>query len=260
MSSPPDGSDPDPYGIDDDDEVARRFGMRPDDDAGRTPPSGDSDEAIERLKRRHRRPEPVVRDRRPGTTTVTKNSPVLVVALVVALLGAGGLGYLAYFNNVSANEWQVAAEEAEAELEQERDAHRQTEVALTAEQEAHSRTSEALVASEADVTRLENRIDELANEKAQVEDDREVIRVERDVMVDLVDLTQTTGDWLDDCVSYMYELHDFQVQAFNDYVAYDIYPNVGTLNDLSETTFDFCSEGQSWHAQSVDLAEQILAN
>lgn len=90
----------------------------------------------------------------------------LLAGSIVAALVLGALGYVAYANYVSGQQWQERAELAGIDVQrltQERD-QLETDV---------STVKSALKSSEKDVAQLERRVSLIADEKAQAEDERE---------------------------------------------------------------------------------------
>jgi septal ring factor EnvC (AmiA/AmiB activator) len=102
---------------------------------------------------------------KPSGHAVSLRKQLLAGAIVVALV-VGALGYVAYVNYASAQQWQERAELARIDVQrltQERD---QLEADV-------STVKSALKSSEKDVAQLERRMSQIADEKAQVEDERE---------------------------------------------------------------------------------------
>jgi uncharacterized protein YhaN len=116
---------------------------------------------------------------------------VAVAALVVVV---AGLSWYSYDARQAADEWQRATDEWEERAEQRR-------VQLEAEQQRADQLTEALEASEADVALLEQRVTDLAAEKAAVADERELAESARDVYADLSVLATDAAGQLSACVA-----------------------------------------------------------
>jgi predicted nuclease with TOPRIM domain len=174
----------------------------------------------------------------------------LVVALVLALLAASGAGAVAWQQRTVAAEWRDRAEAMEAARD---DARGRTEALQRQLDEA----SEVLAISEDDVARLETRIRELADEKAQAEDTATTVQVERDVFVQLSTTVAGAVDALDLCVTQLFDLLDGSVRAFNDAAAgrpVDVEP----LNAAKDATTAFCNDARSAAAGAGAAADRLL--
>jgi hypothetical protein len=117
--------------------------------------------------------------------------------------------------------------------------------------------SEVLAISEQDVAQLEERIRELADEKAQAEDTATTVQVERDVFVQLSTTVAGAVDALDVCVTQLFSLLDDSVQAFNDAAAgrpVDVAP----LNAAKDATTAFCNDAREAAAGAGAAADRLL--
>lgn len=182
-----------------------------------------------------------------GPSPVRRWALRVVIVLLGAAAGTGGL--LAYANYTSAQRWQQTAEANAARAERHAG---QRDEALAASEEA----AEALAASEADVRRLEGRIRELADEKAQVEDERQQLMLTAASYADLLGRVRVSADAVDTCVEYMAELNNRSTEAWNLMVQGGD-PDIDALNQLRATTFDFCNTARERHAATVAYVEQL---
>jgi hypothetical protein len=174
----------------------------------------------------------------------------LVVGLVVAVLLAVAGGAVAWQQRGVAAEWRDRA----FAMERARDDARGRGEAL---QRQLDEVGEVLAISESDVAQLEDRIRELADEKARAEDTATTVQVERDVFVQLSTTVADAVDALDVCVTQLFSLLDDSVQAFNDAAAgqaVDVVP----LNAAKDATTAFCNEARSAAASAGAAADQLL--
>jgi hypothetical protein len=170
----------------------------------------------------------------------------LVVALVVATTGAA----VAWQQRSVAADWRERA----VAMEGARDDARGRAEAL---QRQLDEVGEVLAISESDVAQLEDRIRELADEKAQAEDTATTVQVERDVFVQLSTTVAGAVDALDACVTQLFSLLDDSVRAFNAAAAgepVDVVP----LNAAKDATTTFCNEARSAAASAGAAADRLL--
>lgn len=114
----------------------------------------------------------------------------------------------------------------------------------------------SLATSEADVAALEQRISELANEKAQAEDTATTVQVQRDAVVDLTQKVATSVTSLDECVTRLLVLQRESVEAFNAAAAgQDV--DVEPLNASLRETTGFCDDARAAAAQAAAAAEAL---
>jgi DNA-binding transcriptional regulator YdaS (Cro superfamily) len=174
----------------------------------------------------------------------------LVVGLVLALVLAAAGGGVAWQQRNVAAEWRDRADV----MELARDDARGRAEAL---QRQLDEVSEVLAVSESDVSQLEQRIRELADEKAQAEDTATTVQVERDVFVQLSTTVAGAVEALDVCVTQLFSLLEDSVQAFNDAAA-GLPVDVVPLNASKDATTDFCNEARSAAAGAGAAADQLL--
>jgi hypothetical protein len=174
----------------------------------------------------------------------------LVVGLVSALVLAAAGGGVAWQQRSVAAEWRDRADA----MELARDDARGRAEAL---QRQLDEVSEVLAVSESDVAQLEERIRELADEKAQAEDTATTVQVERDVFVQLSTTVAGAVEALDVCVTQLFSLLEDSVQAFNDAAA-GLPVDVVPLNASKDATTDFCNEARSAAASAAAAADQLL--
>jgi hypothetical protein len=173
-----------------------------------------------------------------------------ILVTVVALLLAAAGGAVAWQQRSVAAQWQDRALVMELARD---DARGRTE----ALQRQLDEVGEVLAISESDVAQLEDRIRELADEKAQAEDTATTVQVERDVFVQLSTTVAGAVDALDACVTQLFSLLEDSVQAFNDAAAgepVDVVP----LNAAKDATTAFCNEARSAAAGAGAAADQLL--
>ena len=115
----------------------------------------------------------------------------------------------------------------------------------------------ALDTSEIDVERLEGRILELADEKAQAEDTATTVQVERDVFVDLSERVTAATDALDDCIDRLFALQASSVDAFNRSATGEPV-DVEPLNRQAQETTTFCNSARTAAAQASAAADRLL--
>jgi hypothetical protein len=174
----------------------------------------------------------------------------LTVGLVLALVLAAAGGTVGWHQREVAADWRDRA----VVMERARDDARGRTEAL---QRQLDEAAEVLAISEQDVAQLEERIRELADEKAQAEDTATTVQVERDVFVQLSTTVAGAVDALDLCVTQLFSLLDDSVQAFNDAAAgrpVDVVP----LNAAKDATTAFCNDARSAAAGAGAAAAQLL--
>lgn len=172
-----------------------------------------------------------------------------IVALVAVTALAGAAGAVALEQRDVAAEWRDRA----LVMEEHRDDARGRAEALQAQLDA---IGDMLATSETDVTRLEDRIRELADEKAQAEDTATTVAVERDVLVQLSSRIADAVSALDACVDRMFDLQSASVDAFNRVAAGDDV-DVDPLNQQAQATTLFCNDARSAAAGAAAAADQI---
>jgi hypothetical protein len=174
----------------------------------------------------------------------------VTAGLVLALLLAAVSGAVAWQQREVAADWRDRA----VMMERARDDARGRTEAL---QRQLDEAAEVLAISEGDVAQLEERIRELADEKAQAEDTATTVQVERDVFVQLSTTVAGAVDALDLCVTQLFSLLDDSVQAFNDAAAgrpVDVVP----LNAAKDATTAFCNDARAAAAGAGAAADQLL--
>jgi hypothetical protein len=174
----------------------------------------------------------------------------LGVGLVLALVLAAAGGAAALYQRDVAAEWRDRAVAMELARD---DARGRTEALQRQLDEA----TEILAISEGDVAQLEDRIRELADEKAQAEDTATTVQVERDVFVQLSTTIAGAVEALDGCVTQLFSLLDDSVTAFNDAAAgrpVDVDP----LNAAKDATTAFCNDARSAAAGAGAAADRLL--
>jgi hypothetical protein len=185
----------------------------------------------------------------PPTPLPARRWP-LTVGLVLALVLAAAGGGVAWQQREVAAGWRDRA----VAMERARDDARGRTEAL---QRQLDEAGEVLAISEQDVAQLEGRIRELADEKAQAEDNATTVQVERDVFVQLSTTVAGAVDALDLCVTQLFSLLDDSVQAFNDAAAgrpVDVVP----LNAAKDATTAFCNDARAAAAGAGAAADQLL--
>jgi hypothetical protein len=185
----------------------------------------------------------------PDGTAPRRRAPFVIgVVLAVVLAVAGGA--VAWQQRSTAAEWRDRA----VAMESARDDARGRAEAL---QRQLDEVGEVLAISESDVAQLEDRIRELADEKAQAEDTATTVQVERDVFVQLSTTIAGAVDALDACVTQLFSLLDDSVRAFNAAAAGDPV-DVGPLNAAKDATTAFCNDARSAAASAGAAADQLL--
>lgn len=112
--------------------------------------------------------------RRPARAlSLTKPRLIGIIAVVVALIGAGAaVGYVAFENSERADRWRDRSVVLQDLVAQRTEALNRQTARLNVAATRLRAARRAISRSEADVAQLEVRQRELANEKAQVEDER----------------------------------------------------------------------------------------
>ena len=170
----------------------------------------------------------------------------MVVALVLAAVGAG----------VGIQQRQVAAawQERAVALEEQRDDARGRTDAL---QRQLDEVAGSLAVSEDDVSSLEERIRELADEVAQAEDVAATTGVERDQLVALSAAVAGSITSLDACVSELFDLLDRTIDAFNRQGSGEVV-DVGPLNAERTAATASCNAARSAAASASGDAQRLL--
>lgn len=172
-----------------------------------------------------------------------------VLALVVVLAAAGLAAGVALDQRETALQWQERAVALEA----------QRDDAMDRGDELEGQFDELVAvveASESDVAMLEERIRQLADEKAQAEDAATTVQVERDVVVDLTNDIAAATDSLDACVDRLFDLQAASVEAFNQSAAGDPV-DVEPLNAQARETTSFCNDARAAAARASAAAQQL---
>lgn len=187
-------------------------------------------------------PAPPTRPPRPPRRRVL---PV-VVLLLVALIGSA----------VGVQQRQVAAgwQARAAALEEQRDDARGRTEALQRQLEE---IADSLALSESDVAQLEDRVRDLADEKAQAEDVATTTGVERDVLVDLASQVADAVTALDGCVDQLFDLLNDAIGAFNRQAAGEDV-DVGLLNVARTATTAECNAARTDGAAASARADLLL--
>jgi TolA-binding protein len=173
----------------------------------------------------------------------------VAVVLLVALTATATL--VALDQRETAAAWQQRAEELEAE--------REAEAARGGELEQQLDEVVVLLGrSEQDVSQLEQRLRQLADEKAQAEDAAITGEVERELLVDVSGRVTDAVDALDACISRLFELQAASVEAFNRSAAGQPV-DVAPLNVQATDITAFCNEARRAAAQAGAAADQLLA-
>lgn len=170
----------------------------------------------------------------------------LVLGLVLALVGAG----------VGLQQRQVAASWSEraAVAAEQRDEARGRAEAL---QRQLDEVAESLSVSETDVIALEDRVRELADEKAQAEDVATTTGVERDSLVQLSASIAASITSLDGCVDQLFDLLGAAIDAFNRQGAGEVV-DVGPLNADRTATTARCNAARQDAASAAATADRLL--
>jgi chromosome segregation ATPase len=173
----------------------------------------------------------------------------VAVVLLAALTTTATL--VAVDQRDTAAAWQQRAEVLEAE--------REAEAARGGELEQQLDEVVVLLgSSEQDVTQLEQRLRQLADEKAQAEDAAITGEVERELLVGVSGRVNDAVDALDACISRLFELQAASVEAFNRSAAGQ-QVDVAPLNAQATDTTAFCNEARRAAAQAGAAADQLLA-
>jgi hypothetical protein len=170
----------------------------------------------------------------------------LVLGLLLGLLGAG----------VGVQQRQVAASWSDraATLEDERDDARARGEAF---QRQLDEVADALAVSESDVGALEERVRELADEKAQAEDVATTTTVERDSLVELNGAIAGAVTALDGCVDQLFDLLGDAIDAFNRQGAGEPV-DVDPLNAARTTATTECNDARQAAANAAATADRLL--
>jgi hypothetical protein len=181
----------------------------------------------------------------PAPPSRVRRWPV-VLGLLVGLVGAG----------IAVQQRQVAASWSEraAALEEERDDARARGEAF---QRQLDEVADALAVSEFDVGALEDRVRELADEKAQAEDVATTTTVERDSLVELSGAIAGAVTSLDGCVDRLFDLLGDAIDAFNRQGAGEPV-NVDVLNAARTTTTTHCNAARQDAATAAATADRLL--
>lgn len=186
---------------------------------------------------------------RPPSRAARRRWPWVVTAVLALVLGAVAAG-IAWEQREVAQAWQERAEVLAGQ--------RDEAVGRTEALQRHlDETFELLELSESDVVQLEERIRELAGEKARAEDEATTVQVERDVFVELSATVTDAVDALDVCVERLFALLNDSVAAYNAAVAGE-FVDVEPLNAASEATTAFCNEARLLAARAGAAADQLL--
>jgi chromosome segregation ATPase len=181
----------------------------------------------------------------PSSPTRRRRLPV-ALAILVALLAAG----VAVQQRQTAAGWQQRA----VALEEQRDDARGRAEAF---QRQLDEIADALAVSESDVAALEDRVRDLADEKAQAEDVATTTTVERDTLVALSSAVAGAVTSLDACVVELFDLLNEAIDAFNRQGAGEAV-DVAPLNaDRTATTAD-CNAARREAADAAARADRLL--
>jgi chromosome segregation ATPase len=177
--------------------------------------------------------------------------PIVLVALVLllAIAGAGIAGLVAVDQRDAAGAWR----DRSLTLEEQRDGLVTDRDELTTRLE---RALDALDTSERDVVALEERVRELAEEKARAEDTATTVQVERDVFIELSELIAAATGSLDACVTQLFELQSASVEAFNRANRGQTV-DVEVLNARADEVTRFCDDARSAAASAQAAADQL---
>jgi hypothetical protein len=174
-----------------------------------------------------------------------------VLAVLVLLAGVGVAAGVALDQRDVAAAWQDRA----LELEGQRDDAIGRGAAL---QDQLDEVASLLAVSERDVAQLEDRVRELADEKAQAEDTATTVQVERDVVLDVSQRIADATESLDRCIARLFELQSSSVEAFNRSAAGDEV-DVAPLNAQAREVTDFCNDARSAAAAASTAADRLTA-
>jgi hypothetical protein len=117
--------------------------------------------------------------------------------------------------------------------------------------------ADALATSETDVVALEDRLAELADEKAQAEDVATTTEVERDTLVALSSAIAGSVTSLDGCVDELFDLLGQSIDAFNRQGAGE-QVDVASLNAARTTTTAGCNDARRDAATAAATAQDLL--
>lgn len=172
-----------------------------------------------------------------------------IVAIVLLVVLTGTAGAVAWEQRAVAGEWRDRALTVE---DQRDDARGRAEAMQTQLDEIAS----MLTTSETDVGQLEDRIRELADEKARAEDTATTVQVQRDVLARVSSRIADAISALDQCVSRMFELQSATVAGFNRVAAGEDV-DIGPLNQMAQSTTSFCNDARAAAAGAAAAANQI---
>ncbi len=194
-------------------------------------------------------PSPGTRDQPAG-----RRLPTVALVLMLLLVLAGGTvaGLVVADQRQVAAQWQDRAltlEEQRDGLVSERD-----QLAVQLDQALG-----ALDTSERDVAALEERVLELAEEKARAEDTATTVEVERDVFIELSELIVEATGSLDACVSQLFELQTASVEAFNRANRGQTV-DIDTLNARAGEVTRFCDQARSAAASAQAAADRLRSS
>ena len=173
-----------------------------------------------------------------------------ITVSVLALLGAGIAAGVALDQRATAAQWEdrAAAFEAQRDDAAERSAELSGQV---------DEALDALETSERDVDELEDRVRELAEEKARAEDDVTTVQVQRDTFVELSEQVADATESLDTCVELLFDLHGASVEAFNAASSGDPV-DVDPLNAQAERVTDLCSQAREDARAASTAADRLV--
>lgn len=174
----------------------------------------------------------------------------LVVTAVIALVAAGVGVAVAFDQRVSAAAWQERAAELRVQRD---DALDRADTLSTGIEEATT----AATRSERDVVELEERVRELADEKAQAEDTATTVQVERDVLAEVSSEVGAATGALDDCVDELFDLHEASVAAFNLAVAGGEV-DVAALNARADDVARSCAQARALNDRARGALDQLV--
>jgi cell division protein FtsB len=185
----------------------------------------------------------------PGHAHTPRRGRRVLGATLAVLVAAVGLGIGVQQRQVAAS-WQQRAEEAVTVRD---DALGRVD----ALQRQLDEVADALAVSEMDVVELEDRVRELADEKAQAEDVATTTGVERDTLVELSSAIAGSIGSLDGCVDELFVLLNDAIDAFNRQgEGADV--DVGPLNAARTTTTAACNAAKQDAADASLEAQQLL--
>lgn len=170
----------------------------------------------------------------------------LVLGTVLALVG----GAVGLQQRQIAAEWNERADAMEAQRD---DAHGRIE----AFQRQLDEVAADLATSETDVATLEDRLRELADEKAQAEDVATTTGVERDSLVQLSSAIAGSITALDGCVDQLFDLLGAAIDAFNRQGAGEPV-DVGPLNADRTAVTASCNRARQDAANAAASADRLL--